>query len=99
MFKEYIKWCIFSKKSMKKEIERLDKVTKQLYEITAGQQLMFDEYSDESYKTKFKEEHKKLKEYEKESREIIQEFSNAVNELEKENKMLKKELEKWKQKD
>lgn len=65
LIKEYLKLCISSKKSLKKEIVRLDKVIKQLYEITARQELLFDEYSRKSYKEKWKKEHEKLKELEK----------------------------------
>lgn len=65
LIKEYLKLCISSKKSLKKEIARLDKVIKQIYEITARQELLFDEYSRKSYKEKWKKEHEKLKELEK----------------------------------
>jgi ribosome biogenesis GTPase A len=65
LIKEYLKLCISSKKSLKKEIIRLDKVIKQLYEITARQELLFEEYSRKSYKEKWKKEHEKLKELEK----------------------------------
>lgn len=65
LIKEYLKLCISSKKSLKKEIARLDKVIKQLYEITAKQELLFEEYSRKSYKEKWKKEHEKLKELEK----------------------------------
>lgn len=65
LIKEYLKLCISSKKSLKKEIARLDKVIKQLYEITARQELLFEEYSRKSYKEKWKKEHEKLKELEK----------------------------------
>ena len=89
LIKEYLKLCIDSKKSLKKEISRLDKVTMNLYDITAKWVIMFDEYKDDSYKTKFHNEHKKRIEAEKEAKEIIQEFTNSLKELEKENKKLK----------
>ena len=82
LIKEYLKLCIDSKKSLKKEISRLD-------DITAKWVIMFDEYKDESYKTKFHNEHKKRIEAEKEAKEIIQEFANSLKELEKENKKLR----------
>lgn len=65
LIKEYLKLCITSKKSLKKEINDLNKCVKQLYEITAGQQRLFEEYSKTSYKTKFKKEHEKVKELER----------------------------------
>lgn len=65
LIKEYLQLCIYSKKSLKKEIRRLDALTKQLYEITARQEILFDEYSQKSYKTKWKKEHEKLKELER----------------------------------
>lgn len=65
LIKEYLKLSIFARKSFKKEIKRLDKVIEQLYEITARQEIMFSEYADKSYKTRFKKEHEKLIEMEK----------------------------------
>lgn len=67
LIKEYLKLCIDSKKSLRKEIKRLDAVTKQLYEVTAAQQELFDEYSKTSYKKKFNNEHKKAKTLEQEN--------------------------------
>ena len=66
LIKEYLKLSIFAKKSLRKEIKRLDKVIEQLYEITAKQEIMFSEYADKSYKTRFKKEHEKLIEMERE---------------------------------
>lgn len=65
LIKEYLKLSIFARKSFKKEIKRLDKVIEQLYEITARQEIMFSEYADKSYKTRFKKEHEKLIEMER----------------------------------
>ena len=83
LIKRYLKIKIYSITSLRKEIKRLDDVTKQLYEITAGQQIIIDEYKDDSYKTKFKEEHKKRKEYEKEAKKIIDELTQALKEAQK----------------
>lgn len=81
LIKEYLKLSIYSKKSLLKEIDRLDKITKQLYEITAGQEMIIEEYKDESYKEKWKAEHKKHKETEKESKEIINSLLETIKEL------------------
>lgn len=62
---EYLKLSIYSKKSFIKEIKRQDKCIKQLYDITAAQERMFEEYSKTSYKEKWKKEHNKVKELEK----------------------------------
>lgn len=91
LIKRYLKLKIECKTSERKQLKRIDDVTKQLYEIVADLKLLVDEYKDESYKTKFHNEHKKRKELEKESKEIIEEFTNAIKELEKENRKLKKE--------
>lgn len=87
----YWKLKIQCKTSERKQIQRLDEVTKQLYEIVAGMNIIIDEYLDESYKTKFKEEHKKYKILEKESKEIIEEFTEQLKNMEKEMKKLEKE--------
>ena len=47
-------------------MSEVHKCIKQLYEITARQVIMFSEYADKSYKTRFKKEHEKLIEMEKE---------------------------------
>ena len=99
LIKEYLKIKIENEKKHKIEMNMLNAVTKQLYEITSKQQLMFDEYSKESYKTKFTNEHKKRKEKEKESIEIIQEFKNSVIELQEKNNKLEKELKKYETKE
>lgn len=76
--KEYLKLKIVSKKMMIREIKRIDKVVKQLAEVTAGQQLLFEEYSKESYKEKYKNEHKKVKELEKRVKEILENEKNKM---------------------
>lgn len=83
LIKKYLKLKIECKTSERKQLKRLDDVTKQLYEIVAGMNVLVEEFKDESYKTKFKEEHKKFKDYEKECKQIIDELTN-------ENKFLKK---------
>ena len=89
LIKDYLKLCITSKKGLNKQINELNKCVKQLFEVTAGQQRIIEEYTKDSYKTKFHNEHKKYKELEKESREIIEEFKNEVTKLERENRKLK----------
>lgn len=87
----YWKLKIQCKTSERKQIQRLDEVTKQLYEVVAGMNIIIDEYLDESYKEKFKKEHKKYKDLERESKEIIQEFTEQLKNMEKEMKKLEKE--------
>lgn len=81
LIKEYLELSIKSKKSFIKEINRQDKCIKQLYEITAGQQRLIEEYNKESYKTKFNNEHKKRKEIEKESKETIDYLIQTIKEI------------------
>ena len=83
LIKEYLKISIECKKSLKKEIRRIDGVVKTLAIAQAKQNILFEEMSKESYKTKFKEEHKKFKDYEKESKKIIDELTNEIKELRK----------------
>lgn len=71
------------KKSLKKEIQRIDEVVKQLAEIVAGQNLIIEEMQKDSYKEKYKKEHKKFKEYEKESKAIIEELTNELKKVSK----------------
>lgn len=61
LIKQYLTLCIKTKKGLNKEIERLDKLTIQLYELLADQQVLIEEFREESYKTKYLEEHKKYK--------------------------------------
>ena len=83
LFKKYLKLKIECKESERKQLKRLDNVTKQLYEIVAGMNVLMEEFKDESYKTKFKEEHKKFKDYEKESKAIIEELTNELKKVSK----------------
>lgn len=66
-----------------KEIGRLEKISKQNIEVTAGQQRLFEEYSRTSYKTKFNNEHKKLKQKEKELAELKEKVKNLETLLQK----------------
>lgn len=61
LIKQYLTLCIKTKKGLNKEIERLDKLIIQLYELLADQQVLIEEFRQESYKTKYLEEHKKYK--------------------------------------
>lgn len=83
LIKKYWKLKIECKTSERKQLKRLDDVTKQLYEIVAGMNVLMEEFKDESYKTKFKEEHKKFKDYEKEVKQIIDELTNEIKFLRK----------------
>jgi len=78
LIKEYLEISIKAKKSLIKEISIIHKLVKQLYEIVADMNVLMEEFKDESYKTKFKEEHRKFKDYEKESKQIIDELTNEL---------------------
>lgn len=62
LIKQYLTLCIKTKKGLNNEISRLDDLVKQLYELLADQQVLIEEFRQESYKTKYLEEHKKYKE-------------------------------------
>ena len=83
LIKRYLKLKIQYTTIGIKNLKRQEELIKQFAEITAGQQAIIEEYKDDSYKTKFKEEHKKFKEYEKESKAIIEEFTNEIKSLRK----------------
>lgn len=83
LIKEYLKTSIEARKSFKKELKRIDSVVNTLAIAQAKQNILFEEMSKESYKTKFKEEHKKFREYEKESKLIIDELTNEIKYLRK----------------
>lgn len=68
---------------LKKQIQRIDVITKQLYEIVAGMNLIVEEYAKDSYKEKYKLEHQKFKEYEKESKQIIEELTEELKKVSK----------------
>lgn len=81
--KEYLKIKIISKKMMIDEINRIDEVVNQLAEVVAGQNLIIEELQKDSYKEKYRTEHKKFKDYEKESKAIIEELTNEIKSLRK----------------
>ena len=64
-------------------LKRMDNVVNQLAQVMADFKTIMSEYLDDSYKTKFKEEHKKRKEYEKEAKKIIDELTQALKEAQK----------------
>ena len=73
LIKRYLKLKIQCKTSERKQIQRLDEVTKQLYEIVGDIITLIDEHLDESYRSKFLNEHKKYKELLKKYKEVIKE--------------------------
>lgn len=81
--KEYFKVKKEKNKKIKDEIERIDEVVKQLAEVIAGQNLIIEELKKDSYKEKFRKEHKKRKDLEKESKQIIEELTNEIKYLRK----------------
>lgn len=84
LIKQYLTLCIKTKKGLNKEIERLDKLIIQLYELLADQQVLIEEFRQESYKTKYQEEHKKFKNYQKDAKEIIDRYESTIKDLQKE---------------
>ena len=89
---KYYKYKIACKISMKKRLDRFEELIKQLYEITAGQEAIIEELKKDSYKTKFKEEHKKRIEFEKETNEIIEDLTAKLKKAEREKRKLRKEV-------
>lgn len=81
--KEYLKQKIEAKRSLKKEIKRIDKVVQTLAEIQVEQCYLLEELKKDSWKEKFKKEHQKFKEYEKESKDIINTLKQELKELSK----------------
>ena len=81
--KEYLKQKIEAKRSLKKEIKRIDKVVQTLAEIQVEQCYLLEELKKDSWKTKFQNEHKKFKDYEKESKDIINTLQQELKELSK----------------
>lgn len=81
--KEYFKLKKENKKRVKDEIARIDEVVKQLAEVVAGQNLIIEELQKDSYKEKFRKEHKKYKELEKESKAIIEELTAELKKVSK----------------
>lgn len=72
LIKEYILVSIEAKKSLIKEIRRIDKVVQTLAVAQAEQTILLDEFKKQSYKEKFREEHKKVKELTKKLKEVIE---------------------------
>lgn len=72
LIKQYLTLCIKTKKGLNNEINRLDDLVKQLYELLADQQVLIEEFREESYKTKYLEEHKKYKELLKKYKEEVE---------------------------
>ena len=91
--KEYLKIKFTSKFMMIKELQRIDEVVQQLGEVVAGQNLIIEELKKDSYKEKYRVEHKKLKDLEKESKEIIEDLTEELKKAERENRKLKKEVQ------
>lgn len=81
--KEYFKLKKENKKIVKDEIARIDEVVKQLAEVVAGQNLIIEELKKDSYKEKYRKEHKKYKELEKESKAIIEELTAELKKVSK----------------
>jgi len=81
--KEYFKTKIQYYKNLNKEIKRIDKVVQTLAEAQAEQCYLLEELKKDSWKEKFKREHKKFKEYEKESKQIIQELTEELKKVSK----------------
>lgn len=81
--KEYLKQKIEAKRSLKKEIKRIDKVVNQLAEIQVEQCYLLEELKKDSWKEKFKKEHQKFKDYEKEAKQIIEELTNELKKVSK----------------
>ena len=81
--KEYFKTKIQYYKNLNKEIKRIDEVVKQLAEIQVEQCYLLEELKKDSWKEKFKREHKKFKEYEKESKQIINTLQEELKKVSK----------------
>jgi hypothetical protein len=83
LFIKYIKVSIEAKKGLIKDIRRIDKVVQTLALAQVEQNYLLEELSKDSYKTKWKNEHKKFKEYEKESKAIIEELTEELKKVSK----------------
>ena len=70
LIKEYLKVSIEVKKSLKKEVERIDKVVQTLAIAQAEQNILLEEFKKQTFKEKYREEHKKVKELEKQLKEM-----------------------------
>jgi len=83
LFIKYIKVSIEAKKGLIKDIRRIDKVVQTLALAQVEQNYLIEELKKDSYKTKWKNEHKKFKEYEKESKAIIEELTEELKKVSK----------------
>ena len=70
LIKEYIKVSIETKKMLKNDLKRIDKVVQTLAIAQAEQNLLIEEFKKQSFKEKYREEHKKVKELEKQLKEM-----------------------------
>lgn len=84
LIKRYLKLKIQYTTTGIKNLKRQEEILKQIAEITAGHQILLDEYKKDSYKTKYQEEHKKFKNYQKDAKEIIDRYESTIKELQKE---------------
>ena len=89
LIKEYLKVSIEAKKTLKKEIERIDKVVQTLAIAQAEQNILLEEFKKQSFKEKYREEHKKSKRIRKTIKgdekimryEIDEEFYNKISNI------------------
>ena len=84
LIKRYLKLKIQYTTIGIKNLKRQEELLKQIAEITAGHQILLDEYKKDSYKTKYQQEHKKSKNYQKDAKEIIDRYESTIKELQKE---------------
>lgn len=84
LIKRYLKLKIQYTTIGIKNLKRQEELLKQIAEITAGHQILLDEYKKDSYKTKYQEEHKKFKNYQKDAKEIINRYESTIKDLQKE---------------
>lgn len=84
LIKRYLKLKIQYATIGIKNLKRQEEILKQMAEITAGHQILLDEYKKDSYKTKYQEEHKKFKNYQKDAKEIIDRYESTIKDLQRE---------------
>ncbi|MEE3344283.1 MAG: hypothetical protein VZS44_09355 [Bacilli bacterium] len=58
----YLKTKTKTHKAIIKELDRMEEIIKTIISIQAEQNIILEEYKNNSYKTKYLEEHKKYKE-------------------------------------
>lgn len=81
--KEYFKFKKINQRRINKQLDEIEKILNQFGEIIAGQNLIIEELQKDSYKEKFRKEHKKYKELEKESKAIIEELTAELKKVSK----------------